>query len=56
MTGQCEVCEVEDAHTTLNAFGSKGAEWIAVCAGCQSKAKARDPETWEIIREILRGQ
>jgi hypothetical protein len=54
--GKCEVCEVEEARTTLNVVGSRGAERIPVCDGCESKAKARDAQTWEIIREILRGQ
>jgi hypothetical protein len=51
---KCQVYEIEEAPATLNAVGNRGAAQIAVCAGCQ--AKARDAEIWEKIREILRGQ
>jgi hypothetical protein len=43
-----------EPSTTLTAFGTQGATRIALCTGCRSKAKARDPEVWETIREILR--
>ncbi len=53
---QCELCDIKESCTSLTVFGDRGAERIALCAACQAKAKARDPETWDTIREILRGQ
>jgi len=53
MPGKCEVCEIEEPSTGLILVGAPGARRIALCTGCQSKAKSRDPETWETIREIL---
>jgi len=55
MASTCELCENEEANTTLTFFGEQ-VERIPVCAGCQLKAQARDPETWDNIHKILRGE
>ena len=52
----CEICQIAKAYTILTAFGANRTERIPICAECRAKAKASDPETWETIREILRGQ
>jgi hypothetical protein len=54
MPAKCEVCESDEPHTGLIVVGPNGARRIALCSGCQIKAKARDAEAWETIHEILR--
>ena len=55
MPDDCDVCGNESTKH-LNMFGDKGALRIPLCDDCSEKAKRRDPDTWEKIRAILRGE
>ena len=52
----CEVCKRKKPTTGLNLVGQNGAERIALCEDCGKKARNRDADVWEKIREILRNR